>query len=233
MGPRLGGDPGRRVRGARWPSSPRPGRRCRRCAVGMTKQLFEHAHTASLEEQLALEAELQQAAVGTADFAEGVERLPGEAATELHRRLSGAGPLARRSTDVRAASRPPSPTLRRRTRSTSSSPTTSDRSRLTVFFRLLLVIPHLIWLSLWGIAVWFAVLVAWVVGIFTGRVPGRPARLHRVVPALPDPRLRVLLRSPPTRTRRSRATPGYPVDVEIAPRDEAEPAHDLLPAACS
>ena len=38
----------------------------------MTKQLFEHAHTASLEEQLALEAELQQTAVGSADFAEGV-----------------------------------------------------------------------------------------------------------------------------------------------------------------
>ena len=41
-------------------------------AVAMTKQLFEHAHTASLEEQLALEAELQQTAVGSADFAEGV-----------------------------------------------------------------------------------------------------------------------------------------------------------------
>jgi 2-(1,2-epoxy-1,2-dihydrophenyl)acetyl-CoA isomerase len=41
-------------------------------AVGMTKQLFEHATTASLEEQLALEGELQQASVGTADFAEGV-----------------------------------------------------------------------------------------------------------------------------------------------------------------
>ncbi len=25
------------------------------------------------------------------------------------------------------------------------------RNRLTVFFRLILVIPHLIWLSLWGI----------------------------------------------------------------------------------
>ena len=41
-------------------------------AVAMTKQLFEFAHTASLEEQLALEAEVQQAAVGSADFAEGV-----------------------------------------------------------------------------------------------------------------------------------------------------------------
>jgi 2-(1,2-epoxy-1,2-dihydrophenyl)acetyl-CoA isomerase len=41
-------------------------------AVGRTKQLFEHAATASLEEQLALEAALQQESVGTADFAEGV-----------------------------------------------------------------------------------------------------------------------------------------------------------------
>ena len=41
-------------------------------AVGGTKRLFEHAYGASLEEQLALEAQLQQAATGTADFAEGV-----------------------------------------------------------------------------------------------------------------------------------------------------------------
>ena len=41
-------------------------------AVGLTKRLFENAHTASLEEQLALEAELQQGAVGSADFREGV-----------------------------------------------------------------------------------------------------------------------------------------------------------------
>jgi 2-(1,2-epoxy-1,2-dihydrophenyl)acetyl-CoA isomerase len=41
-------------------------------AVGGTKELFEHAATASLEEQLALEARLQQESVGTTDFAEGV-----------------------------------------------------------------------------------------------------------------------------------------------------------------
>jgi enoyl-CoA hydratase/carnithine racemase len=41
-------------------------------AVAMTKQLFEHAYAASLEEQLAYEADRQQLAVGTADFAEGV-----------------------------------------------------------------------------------------------------------------------------------------------------------------
>ena len=42
-------------------------------AVAMTKQLFEHAYTASLEEQFALEAELQQAASETEDFREGVQ----------------------------------------------------------------------------------------------------------------------------------------------------------------
>jgi 2-(1,2-epoxy-1,2-dihydrophenyl)acetyl-CoA isomerase len=41
-------------------------------AVGRTKRLFDHASTASLEAQLALEAELQQASTGTSDFAEGV-----------------------------------------------------------------------------------------------------------------------------------------------------------------
>jgi 2-(1,2-epoxy-1,2-dihydrophenyl)acetyl-CoA isomerase len=41
-------------------------------AVAMTKQLFEHAYTASLDRQLQLEAELQQAATQTEDFAEGV-----------------------------------------------------------------------------------------------------------------------------------------------------------------
>jgi 2-(1,2-epoxy-1,2-dihydrophenyl)acetyl-CoA isomerase len=42
-------------------------------AVAMTKQLFEHAYAAGLEDQLELEAALQQAATGTEDFAEGVQ----------------------------------------------------------------------------------------------------------------------------------------------------------------
>ena len=40
--------------------------------IGLTKRLFEHAYTATLDEQLELEAALQQEATGTADFAEGV-----------------------------------------------------------------------------------------------------------------------------------------------------------------
>jgi len=42
-------------------------------AVALTKQLFDHASTASLEEQLELEAELQQSATETDDFGEGVQ----------------------------------------------------------------------------------------------------------------------------------------------------------------
>ena len=41
-------------------------------AIGMTKRLFDHARTATLEEQLEREAELQALAAQTADFGEGV-----------------------------------------------------------------------------------------------------------------------------------------------------------------
>jgi len=41
-------------------------------AIGMTKRLFDHAATATLEEQLEMEAQLQAVAAQTADFREGV-----------------------------------------------------------------------------------------------------------------------------------------------------------------
>jgi 2-(1,2-epoxy-1,2-dihydrophenyl)acetyl-CoA isomerase len=50
---------------AEWAARPTRG-------IGMTKRLFDQAYTASLDEQLELEAGLQQAATETADFAEGV-----------------------------------------------------------------------------------------------------------------------------------------------------------------
>jgi Domain of unknown function (DUF4389) len=54
------------------------------------------------------------------------------------------------------------------------------RSRLTVFFRLLLWLPHLVWLLLWGIAAFFAVVANWFVTLFAGR-PAEP--LHRFLSA--------------------------------------------------
>lgn len=50
------------------------------------------------------------------------------------------------------------------------------RSRLTVFFRILLAIPHVIWLELWAIAVFFTVIVQWFITLFAGRPA---AGLHR------------------------------------------------------
>jgi 2-(1,2-epoxy-1,2-dihydrophenyl)acetyl-CoA isomerase len=50
---------------ARWAAAPTR-------AVAFAKRLFEHAHDATLEEQLSLEAELQHEATQTLDFREGV-----------------------------------------------------------------------------------------------------------------------------------------------------------------
>lgn len=46
-----------------------------------------------------------------------------------------------------------------------------QRSRLTVFFRLLLAIPHFVWLTLWGMVAFIVGFAAWIVALFTGRVP--------------------------------------------------------------
>jgi hypothetical protein len=91
------------------------------------------------------------------------------------------------------------------------------RSRLTVFFRLLLAIPHFVWLALWGVVVFFAVVAQWFFTLFAGR----PAEsLHRFIAAYVRYSIHVgafvyLIANP---------FPGfvgeagsYPVDLEIAP----------------
>jgi hypothetical protein len=45
------------------------------------------------------------------------------------------------------------------------------RSRLTVFFRLLLALPHIVWLLLWSIAAIVAAVITWFATLFTGRAP--------------------------------------------------------------
>jgi hypothetical protein len=49
------------------------------------------------------------------------------------------------------------------------------RSRLTVFFRLLLAIPHFIWLALWNVAAVIVAVIAWFATLITGTPP---ASLH-------------------------------------------------------
>lgn len=55
-----------------------------------------------------------------------------------------------------------------------------ERGRLTVFFRLLLALPHLVWLTLWAVAALAAGIASWFAALALGRVP-RP--LHRFLAA--------------------------------------------------
>jgi len=110
----------------------------------------------------------------------------------------------------------------------SASPTVDDhpirlianddlhRSRLTVFFRLLLVIPHALVLYVWGIVTAIVIVLAWIVGIFTGRVPDG---LHNFMASYVRYQTRVtayvLILANPYPPFGGGGT--YPVDVEIAP----------------
>ena len=91
------------------------------------------------------------------------------------------------------------------------------RSRLTVFFRLLLALPHLVWLLLWSILVFFALVAGWLVALVIGRFP---SPLHRFLAAFLRYTTHVyaflsLVANPfPGFTG---AAGGYPVDVRIDP----------------
>jgi hypothetical protein len=91
-----------------------------------------------------------------------------------------------------------------------------ERSRLTVFFRLLLAIPHLIWLGLWGIAASVAVILNWFATLFAGT---SPEGLHNFLAAYIRYAIHVgayvLLAAEPFPDFLGK--PGYPVDVEIGP----------------
>lgn len=91
-----------------------------------------------------------------------------------------------------------------------------QRSRLTVFFRLLLAIPHLIWLGLWGVVASVAVLLNWFATLIAGRSPDA---LHDFLAAYIRYAVHVgaylLLAAEPFPGFLGK--PGYPVDVTIAP----------------
>jgi Domain of unknown function (DUF4389) len=88
------------------------------------------------------------------------------------------------------------------------------RSRLRVFFRLFLFIPHLVWLVLWGIAVLVVVIVNWFATLAVGR---SPRSLHRFLSAYLRYQTHVFafigLVADPWPGFLGR--PGYPVDLEL------------------
>ncbi len=88
------------------------------------------------------------------------------------------------------------------------------RNRLTVFFRLLLSIPHFIWISLWGIAALVVAIVNWFCTLILGR---SPAALHRFLAAYVKYATQfhayLHLAADPYPT--FDGSSGYPVDVEL------------------
>jgi hypothetical protein len=101
------------------------------------------------------------------------------------------------------------------------------RSRLTVFFRLLLAIPHIVWVVLWTVAAFLAAILTWVAALVIGRAP---EPLHRFLSAYV--RYSYHLNSYITLAANPfpgfTGTPGsYPIDVELPP---AEPQRRLVTA---
>jgi hypothetical protein len=92
-----------------------------------------------------------------------------------------------------------------------------QRNRLTVFFRLLLAIPQAIWLGIWGMVVYVAVVLAWLAALVTGRVPdGLHGFIARYLRALTHLSSYVLLLADPWPP--FGGSPGsYPVDLRVDP----------------
>ena len=91
-----------------------------------------------------------------------------------------------------------------------------ERSRLTVFFRILLLIPHAVVLALYGIAVYVVAIIAWFAALFTGSVP---EGMHNFIAGFLRYYARVLAYGTILANPYPPFGPGgtYPVDLEIDP----------------
>lgn len=91
-----------------------------------------------------------------------------------------------------------------------------QRSQLTVFFRLILVIPHLIWLGIWGIAAFIVAIVNWFATLIVGQSPDS---MHDFLAGYVRYAIHVYaylsLAAEPFPDFLGK--PGYPIDVKIAP----------------
>src|SRR5947209_1885532 len=94
-----------------------------------------------------------------------------------------------------------------------------ERSRLTVFFRLLLAIPHLLFLLLWSIVAWLAAIANWFATLFGGQPPEALQRfLSSYIRYSIHVSAFVYLTANPFPGFTGR--PGtYPVSVELPPRE--------------
>jgi len=91
-----------------------------------------------------------------------------------------------------------------------------QRTRLTVFFRLILAIPHFIWVTLWGVIAILATIVNWFATLFTGRSPdGLHNFLATFLRYATHVRAYALLIADPFPAFAGKA--GYPIDLEVDP----------------
>jgi len=88
------------------------------------------------------------------------------------------------------------------------------RSRLTVAFRLLLAIPHLVWVVFWTLGALLGAVVGWFAALATGRLP---QGLHRFLAAYVRyvTHLHAYLYLAANPYPGFAGDPGYPVDLEI------------------
>ena len=94
------------------------------------------------------------------------------------------------------------------------------RSRLTVFFRWLLAIPHYFWLLGWSIAVFFVVIAAWFTGLVKGRLPdGMHNYLSRYLIYNTRVTAYVNLLANPYPPFNGRPETGYPIDLQVGPAE--------------
>jgi Domain of unknown function (DUF4389) len=88
------------------------------------------------------------------------------------------------------------------------------RSRLTVFFRLLLALPHFVWIFLWSIGAFFAAVATWAAALVTGRPP---YGLHRFLAGYVrySTHLSAYLLLAANPYPGFTGAPGYPIDIEL------------------
>lgn len=91
-----------------------------------------------------------------------------------------------------------------------------QRTRLTVFFRILLVIPHIFWVALWGVLTLLAWVVNWFATLFMGRSPeGLHTFLAGFLRYFTHVRAYMFLLADPFPAFGGKE--GYPIDLEVAP----------------
>jgi 2-(1,2-epoxy-1,2-dihydrophenyl)acetyl-CoA isomerase len=161
--------------------------------IAATKRLFDHAETATLDEQLALEARLQGELAKSPDFREGVAAFREKREPHFTGQPRETHPVELVVADDRR------------------------RWRLTTFFRALLAFPHYVVLSGWGVVTFLVAIVGWFVALGRGRLPDG---MHRFIERYVRYQTHVyaysfLLAEPFPSFRGEAGT--YPIDLEVAP----------------